>query len=125
MRTSTSLHAMGNSNRKMVQHVGVTAGLIVVVIVVALTFFLDRGYGKVSREAYQVATALYGACLSKSAPRIEKIQELLHDGGLEFDATSISPQEKRWLQDVVQQAQESQWASAAAAAKRMMVDQND
>ena len=112
---------------KIVKHVGLTVGLMVavVVIVMILMFFLNRGYGKVSHEAYQVATALYGACLSKSAPRIEKIQELLHGGSAEFDATSISPREKQWLIEVVRQAQESQWGAAAAAAKRMMVDQND
>ena len=40
--------------------------LAIVALMVACYFFLPRGYGPVSNEAYQFAKALYGAALEHS-----------------------------------------------------------
>ena len=59
---------------------------------------------KVSYPAYQVATALYGASLAKSEPRIEAIQDLLNNGNDKLDVTGITETERQCLQDIIEDA---------------------
>lgn len=120
-------------------------GVVALVAIIALVVFLNRGYGTVSYPAYKIATALYGACLAKSEPRIDAIQLLLSESedqgdrqdqsdqrdvtdpdigsnGLEFD--KISQQERTWLQSIIDAAKSADWNTAATEAKRLMEDQN-
>lgn len=116
---------MKNSTPDAASRATIATGLLIAVLMAGLIIFLNRGYGKVSHEAYQMATAIYGACLSESEPRIQKIQRLLNQGNETFDMTKISSHEKRWLDDIIQQAHEGQWAEAASAAKQIMEAQNN
>ena len=94
-------------------------GLLVVTVGIYLSS--GRGYGKVSDRSYKVATALYGACLSKNEARLEKIGELIVDE--EGVDEPIPSHERAWLTSIVERAQEGDWASAAQSSKRMMEDQ--
>lgn len=105
------------------QHV---LGIAAIILVVAASIYLltNRGYGKVSRETYDVATAIYSACLSKSEPRIEKIEQMM----LERDETVEDPmtdQERRWLDSIIQKARNGYWESAAKDARQIMEDQTN
>ncbi len=95
---------------------------IIVVIglaVVAMGFFFNRGYGKVSPRTYECATALYGACLAKSEERIAKVEALFD----EPDTEEIPSTERVWLERIIEQAKRGEWKKASAAARRMMEDQ--
>jgi hypothetical protein len=103
---------------------GVFLVLIGLAAVIAAILYFGPGYGKVGYPTYQAATALYGACLAKSEPRVQSIEALIINGNEEFDAEIISEQERAWLDAVVATARSGEWDSAAAMAKRMMEDQN-
>lgn len=92
-------------------------GLIWLVLVIAGC----GGYGEVSKQTYDFATALYPACLAKSEERVEKVEALLDD---ETRTDQMSEEELGWIRDIVSQAKAGKWESAAAAAKRMLKDQS-
>lgn len=83
--------------------------------------FASPGYGKVGDKTYQFASAIYGACLAKSTSRIETIEHLLQTDCEGEDP--IIEVERRWLTEIMDQAKNDQWDSAAAKAKMMMNDQ--
>ncbi len=99
---------------------------LLILIAVTLTaatvyFFCSQGYGKVSRRTYDMATAIYGACLAKSEIRVDKIQRLLSDD--DTDSPEISPRERKWIDNIIRKAKNGNWESAAKAAKQIMEDQ--
>lgn len=105
----------GNSTRT------VTVLLLVVSAAIAIYLVCNQGYGAVHRTTYDMATAVYGACLSKSKPRLEKLQQMLDENS---EATSEMPaRERDWIQQMIRKAQNGKWESAASNAKRMMQDQ--
>jgi len=99
--------------------------LPVVLIIAVLALYFNRGYGPVSYPAYQIATALYGASLAKSAPRIDAIEKLLDDGSDKLDVSEITEQERKWLQSIIKNARAKRWEAAASNAKRIMESQNE
>ena len=93
----------------------------IVVILAALAFqFYPTGYGELSREAYDLALASYGACVARSEERIDKIETMLDAS--EF-AEKLSPQETRWFRNLISQTRSDRWEQAEAISKRMMEDQ--
>ncbi len=90
-------------------------------VIVGIYLISGRGYGKVSERSYKVATALYGACLSKSEARLEAISQLIVDD--KDTEEPIPSHELAWLTSIVEQAQDGNWESAARSSKRMMEDQ--
>lgn len=88
---------------------------------VAITFLTDRGYGKVSPDAYEVSKALYGACLAKSDARLDAVEALFDDDS--DQAVELNDKERRWLESMIATAKEGNWESAATSARRMMEDQ--
>ena len=94
---------------------------LMVMVVIGIYLTTGRGYGKVTDRSYKVATALYGACLSKSDARLEKISLLIIDD--ESTEEPIPSHERAWLTAIVEQAQDGKWESAAKSSKRMMEDQ--
>ena len=100
------------------------AGWIVLAVIAAGLIFLwtgNRGYGKVSRETWEVARAVYGACLAKDERRLDAVEEKLapDDGGPD----GISPKELRWLNAIIKKARAGKWEAASRAARRIMEDQ--
>ena len=94
---------------------------LLVIVTIGIYLSTGRGYGKVSDRSYKVATALYGACLSKNEARLEKISQLIVDD--EGTEEPIPSHERVWLETIVEQAQDGNWESAAKSSKRMMEDQ--
>lgn len=95
----------------------------VILIGAAIMFCSSQGYGKVSPRAYEVSTALYGACLAKSDARLESIEGLLDEDAEAEDASTVSEDERRWLESMIRTARDGDWESAAKSARRMMEDQ--
>jgi len=89
--------------------------------VVAVWMLFPSNYGKVSPQTYEVAKALYSACLTKSEPRLVKLETMLRDNS---DSTNaIPPNQRDWLTDILDTAKQGDWESAASEARRMMEDQ--
>jgi len=97
-----------------------TGLLLVFVSLLALFFWLNSGYGEISKNAYDLAIASYGACLSESQTRIAKVESLLADPDFTID---MSDQEQKWFRDLIAKTKSDQWQKAANIAKRMMEDQ--
>ena len=89
------------------------------IVVATALIWSNQGYGKVSAHAYELSKAIYGACLSRSEERIEKIEFLLTN----TDTSKISKRELKWLGQITQQAKEGNWESASLAAKEILDDQ--
>ncbi len=104
----------------------VIGGILLSLFIAVGIFWATRGYGKISPNGYDYATALYGACLAKSEPRIARVaimleQEQSKPTGDPIDR--ISQRERGWLEGIVQLARQDQWERAAKMARRMMEDQ--
>jgi hypothetical protein len=84
-------------------------------------FLFNRGYGKVSPDAYEVSKALYGACLAKNEDRLEAV-ELLLDRQTEKQIV-LNAKERRWIESMIDAARSGDWESASKSARRMMEDQ--
>lgn len=91
------------------------------VIAVVMTFWLGRGYGPVSPDAYQVAHALYSSCLAKSEVRLEAVESAVNDSS--DQPLEITAKEQRWLKEIIADAKAGNWQSAAVDARQMMEDQ--
>ena len=93
----------------------------VAAIAVVMFFWFGRGYGTVSRDAYQVAQALYSSCLAKSEVRLEAVEATIN--GASDKPLEITEKEQRWLEEIIADAKAGNWQSAAADARQMMEDQ--
>ena len=93
---------------------------IIVMLIACLWFFYPRSYGEFSDRANDLALACYGACRTKSDQRIEQLQAMLDDSDY---SASLTPQEIRWLQNVLSVARSGRWQRAAEIAKQMLDDQ--
>ena len=93
----------------------------VLLIGAAIVVWSSQGYGKVSPDAYQVATALYGSCLAESDQRLQSVSLLVSDESEQ--PLELSDSERRWFESMIRTAEGGDWKSAAKSAKRMMEDQ--
>ena len=101
------------NNRKLV----LTSVAALVIALVVSIWWLNRGYGEVSRQTYEFSMALYSACQSKSEERLSGIEKLLSEA-------SESPEnERRWIEAIISRARDDNWESATNHARRMMEDQ--
>ena len=83
-------------------------------------FWSNSGYGEVSPDAYEVAKALYGTCLSKNESRLDSVTVMLDGDDRPLEITQT---ERDWLESMVRSAKDGNWNSAAKSARRMMEDQ--
>ena len=81
--------------------------------------WLNRGYGEVSRKSYEFSMALYSACRSQSVERLNRIEELLDETGID----ELPANERRWIEDIISKARHDQWEAAEGDARIMMQDQ--
>ena len=102
-------------NRKLILTWVVAFGIALAIGV----WWLNRGYGEVSRQTYEFSMALYSACQSRSDERLSKIEELLS----EADVEELPANERRWLEAIIARAQNNHWEAAANNARQMMEDQ--
>jgi len=93
--------------------------LLAIVLVVGGSWWMNRGYGTVSHQTYEFSKAIYGACLAKSEPRIDKIEQLLDDPS----NAELPPHERKWLDAIIANARAANWDAAAKKARSMMQDQ--
>lgn len=78
------------------------------------------GYGEVSPQGYDYATALYSICNRKDAARLDEWVSLLD---ADVEQGKLAEQEARWFRDIAAQARAGDWQSANAAARQLLEDQ--
>ena len=94
--------------------------LLIGVIAFVVYWFSQESYGKISDNAYQLATATFGACKAKSVERLDKIDELLED---ESFSSQMTKQEIAWFTKLIDRARNGNWEGAAKSAEQMMKEQ--
>ena len=90
-----------------------------VLIVVAIFYFMP-GYGKTSQVGYELAQALYSACNMKDAGRIEKVKSMLDQ---QMDDNEIKQNEYRWLNSIIQLAEQNKWKDAVRESRKLLAKQ--
>lgn len=79
-------------------------------------------YGNVNAAAYDSATALYSISNRKAEDKLPVMIEQIHAAKTAGD---LSQQEAEWLEEIVGDARDGNWESAANASRRMMEEQVD
>ena len=89
-------------------------GMLLVVIAISAGCL---GYGEIGETAYKHASALYSICNLKSEERLGAFKETLSD------VQEISANEKKWLLDIVELAENGNWENANRLARQMLDEQ--
>lgn len=93
--------------------------LIAIALIVVSSWWMNRGYGTVSRQTYEFSKAIYGSCLAKSEQRLDKVEQLMNDPS----NAELPSHERKWLNAIVSNARAGNWEAAAKKARGMMEDQ--
>ncbi len=93
---------------------------LLLLVVVGLTWILNRGYGQVGERGYEIATSLYSVCNRQDIARLAIVEELIAESS---SAGALSPQEARWFRGIIANAKSGDWERAAASIRRLMDDQ--
>lgn len=78
------------------------------------------GYSQVSPTTYELAKALFSITNRQATDMLAKAEARIDQA---VKAEQISQQEAQWLTEIVELARDGDWASAHAAARRLMEDQ--
>ena len=78
------------------------------------------GYGEISPLAYDYSMALYSITNRRAADRLDGVEEQIHASHAEGKLTDP---EQRWLQAIIDDARNGDWAAASRATRRLMEDQ--
>lgn len=85
-----------------------------------LYWWLNRGYGEVSQQGYEISMSLFSVCNRKDASRLGTIEELVKKM---LAAGELRSDEGDWFLSIIDQAKQGSWQAAAAACRRLMDDQ--
>ncbi len=94
--------------------------VLLVSCLAAYLVFSRCGYGDVSNESYEIATALYSVCNRQDSSKLTSISDLLNSAEAE---KTITPAEASMLRKILDQAAASNWAAATAESRKLMEDQ--
>jgi hypothetical protein len=75
------------------------------------------GYGPVSRNAYDYATALYSATNGKASAKVDEIERRIQ---ADRDAGELTPDEADSLVAIIADARGGEWQSAAGDCRALM-----
>ena len=92
---------------------------LLLVVFIGGIYWMNTGYGEVSKSTYEFAKALYSACLRKNVEHLDRVEQLVN----EASDDDISIPERSWLGNIIGKARDGDWNSAAEDAKRIMTDQ--
>ncbi len=95
---------------------------LVALLVLMLLPLNGCGYPEVSPKTYELSKALYSVCNQKSEERLQTVQKLIQSS---LEQKEINDSEADWLNGIIAQAQEGNWATATQEVRQMMEDQID
>lgn len=78
------------------------------------------GYGEVSPKTYEFAKSLYNISNRKMPEKLDDVKSLI-DTAVENE--EISAKEAKWLNSIVEDAENEKWKKAMASARQIMDDQ--
>lgn len=78
------------------------------------------GYGEVSPTAYEYAQSLYNISNRKLAGHLQVAKTQVSEAS---DSGDISAKEAKWLQAIIEDAEQERWKQAMKSARRLMEDQ--
>ncbi|TWU22843.1 hypothetical protein [Bythopirellula polymerisocia] len=87
---------------------------------VAAFLVLPSKYEKVSKQTYDLSSALYSSCNRHDGSRLAQVQKEIEAG---LEKNEISTQEAQWLGEILHLAQKGNWTKARAKARQLMEDQ--
>lgn len=87
---------------------------------VGLVFIVGCGYGKVSPTTYEIAKSLYSISNRKLGDHLHLAKEQIVKSRENGD---ISDKEAKWLNAIVEHAEQERWEKAMNSARRIMEDQ--
>ncbi|QEG35540.1 hypothetical protein [Bythopirellula goksoeyrii] len=96
--------------------------LLLASLLVLLVFLLMPRwkYGDVSKLTYEISTALYSCCNLQDETRLATIDEQIQAAS---EGSQLTAKEARWLQEILDLAQEGNWQEAGQNARNLMQDQ--
>lgn len=77
-------------------------------------------YGDVSPAAYELATALYSVANRADASRLPQVKQLVIEN---HQTGKLSATEQSWLLEIVEVAEQGDWAAAMTSARTMLDEQ--
>ncbi len=89
-------------------------------VVVLLAGLCGCGYGDVSHQAYEHATALYSICNRRDEARLQTYSQMLTTAQESGELTS---KEAGWLAEIADLANVGEWEQATTKVRRLMTDQ--
>lgn len=92
--------------------------LLVVLLAIAMTWWLWPQPVDLSASQYDTAVALYRVCNQKSVKGIEKIEELIENSRRNGPTSEISP-----LDSIIESAKSGDWESASRGCRRLLEKQ--
>ncbi len=78
------------------------------------------GYGEVSPAAYDIATALYSISNGRATHRLDEVSTIIKAAHTRGELTE---DEVSWLNAIVSDARNGDWAPAARESRRILADQ--
>lgn len=78
------------------------------------------GYGEVSPAAYDIASALYSICNRRAGDKLEEINAMIDAA---HASSELTEREASWLNAIVSDARDGDWALAAKKCRRIVADQ--
>ncbi|MDZ4657949.1 MAG: hypothetical protein SH868_10275 [Bythopirellula sp.] len=100
--------------------VGKIVGILVLCLLAGYFLVGRRGYGEVSDKTYEIASAMYSVCNRQDATKLASIGELVKSAESESNVTTA---EADFLREILQLAEQGDWAAATTEARRLMEDQ--
>lgn len=77
-------------------------------------------YGEVTELTYEISSALYSSCNRQDEARLPAIAAQIQSA---TEGNQLSTKEARWLQEILDLAQEGNWQKARQKARHLMQDQ--
>ncbi|MCA8995882.1 MAG: hypothetical protein KDA80_02825 [Planctomycetaceae bacterium] len=85
-----------------------------------LVFLFGCGYGEVNGHTYECAKAIYSICNRQDSERLAQIAQLVETLRAK---EKLSRREAGWLTDIIRDAEQGNWETAARESRQLMVDQ--
>jgi len=78
------------------------------------------GYPEVSPQSYELSKALFSACNRKDEDHLSRVETMISEG---ISDGTVSQREADWLNQIIADARDGDWQSAAAESRQLMNDQ--
>ena len=100
----------------MMKSIKLWASVAAIAIAIGIYAYLNCGYGPVSKDSYELVTAVHNACVTRDVGRVEMLSEMIAKA-------EIDSRERKWLNQIIIQAENGDWNSARKASRSLLEKQ--